>query len=268
MNPITVPDNLPEAVQAGQLAEKTYTLALAVKVDCQEMFAIAGEELRGIVTRRKEIEAMRLSITRPMDEAKARVMDLFRGPTERLAQAEGLLRDEMTRYQREEAERAERARREAEARAEAERQEQARREREAEAQRQAAEREAEEARNAGDEEAARAAEQAAQEAAQQAEQAREQVELASIAPPTAIATVQPKASGISSRKNWKAEVVDFKALVLEAAKRAAAGDDFLLTFLTVDSKVVGQAAKAMQAKLSVPGLRVYADDVLSVRKAS
>lgn len=264
---VIVPDNLPEAIKAGQMAEQTYTLALAVKVDCPEMFEIAGEELRSIVTKRKDIEAMRLSITRPMDEAKARVMDLFRAPTERLAEAEKLLRVEMTGYQRAEQEKADKLRREAEERDRAEREQHARQQREAEAAQQKAREEAEAARSSGDEAAAAAAEAAAAAASEQAEAAREQIELSEIAPPAQIATIAPKASGISARKNWKAEVTDFKSLVLAAAKRAEAGDDFLLGFLLPNEKALNASAKSMQARLSVPGVRVYADDVLSVRRA-
>jgi hypothetical protein len=247
--------NYPQVAQAGQIADKSYDIALTVKIDCPAMLDIASDELRGIVTRRKEIEELRLSITRPMDAAKAKVMELFKAPTDRLGQAESLLRDEITRYRREEQEKADAARREAEARLAAERAEAERREREAEEAARAAQ-------ESGDAEAAALA-------AIAAEDAREQRELAEIAPPPVPTTISaPKPAGISSRKNWKAEITDFKALVLEAARRAQDGDDFLLTFLAPDDKVIGQAAKAMQAKLNVPGVRVYAEDVLSVcRKA-
>lgn len=256
----------PEVAQATTIAEQSYELALAVKVDSPEMFEVAGDELRSIVTRRKKIEELRLSLTRPIDVAKARIMDLFRGPTDRLAEGEKLLRDEMTRYQREEREKAEAARREAEAKAAAERAEQERIAREAEAARRKAEAEAAAARKAGDEAAAKAAAEAADAQRQAAEAARERVELADVAPPTPIATITPKAQGVSSRKNWKCEVTDFKALVIAAADRAKTGDDFLLGFLLPNDKALGQAAKSMQSKLVVPGVRAYAEDGLSVRR--
>lgn len=259
-------DNYPEVAQAGQLAEQGYNLALAIKVDSPEMYEIAGDELRGIVTKRKTIEELRLSITRPMDAAKARVMDLFREPTDRLGQAESLLRDEMSAYQRAEREKAAAAQREAEARAAAERAVQERKRHGAEAAQRKASEEAEAARKAGD--TAAAAEAAAVEAAAAAavEKAQEQIELADIAPPQAIATIAPKAAGVSTRQNWKADVTDFRALVLAAADRAKAGDDFLLGFLLPNDKALGMAAKSMQRKLVIPGVRVYAEDVLSVRR--
>lgn len=246
--------NYPQVVQAGKLADQSYEIALAVKIDCPEMLEVASDELRNIVTRKKEIEELRLSITRPMDEAKQRVMDLFRVPGNRLGQAESLLRDEITRYQREQREREEAARREAEARLAAERAEAEKREREAlEA--------AAAAQAAGDTEAA-------VEAAMAAEEAREQREIAEFAPPptASIALASPKPAGISGRKNWKHEVVDFKALVLAAAERAKAGDDFLLGFLLPNDKAIGAAAKSMQKQLTVPGVRVYAEESLAVRR--
>ena len=263
---MTEETNYPEVAQAGKLAEQGYSLALAIKVDSQEMYEIAGEELRSFVTRRKQMEEMRLAITRPMDAAKAKVMDLFRAPLDRLGQAESLLRDEMSTYQRAEREKADAARREAETRAAAERAEQERQQREAAERERQAREAAEAARKAGDAEAAVAAEAAAVEAAAAAEEAQEQIELTEIAPPQAIATIAPKAAGVSTRQNWKAEVTDFKALVLAAAERAKAGDDFLLGFLLPNDKALGMAAKSMQRKLVIDGVRVYAEDVLSVRR--
>lgn len=259
-------NNYPEVAQAGQLAEQSYSIALAIEVDSPEMLDIAGEELRGIVTRRKQIEELRLSLTRPIDQAKRNIMDMFRGPDDRLAQSESLLRDGITRYQRAEREKAEAIRREAEARAAAERAEQARIQREAEAAERQAREEAEAASRAGDAAAAAAAEVAASEAAAAAESAREQVELSEIAPPAPLAVVAHKATGIGTRQNWKAEVIDFRALVLAAAERALAGDDFLLGFLLPNDKALGMAAKSMQRKLVIPGVRVYAEDILSVRR--
>ncbi|KAF1008954.1 MAG: hypothetical protein GAK28_00586 [Luteibacter sp.] len=244
--------NYPEVAQAGQLAERAHDIALAVKIDCPEMLAIASDELRGIVTRRKEIEDLRFSITRPMDAAKQKVMDLFRAPLDRLGQAESLLRDEVTRYQRAEREKADAERREAEARSLAEQAEAERREQEAlEA--------AKAAQASGDMDGVVAATMAA-------EAAREDRDLASIAPLPVATRTPAKPTGVGTRVTWKAEVTDLKALVLEAAKRAEAGDEFLLTFLMADEKVIGQAAKAMQAKLNVPGIRTYAEESLSVRR--
>lgn len=259
-------ENYPELIQAGQLAERSYNIATAVVVDSTEMLDIAGDELRDIVTRRKQIEDLRLTLTRPLDASKAAIMNMFRVPTDRLAEAERMLRDGITTYQHAEREKAEAARREAEAEAAAERAEQERIERAAQEAQNKAEEEVIAARKAGDAAAIEAAQAAARQAESAADEAREQIDLADIAPPTSIAAARTKTAGIGNRQNWKAEVDDFKKLVLAAAKRAEAGDDFLLGFLLPNDKALNAAAKSMQRKLVIDGVRVYAEDILSVRR--
>ncbi len=255
-------DHLPEVATASELAQASYDIALAVEIDSPEMLAIASDELREITARRKKIEDMRLSLTRPLDESKKRIMDLFRAPTERLEQAEQLLRKGVLTYQQAEREKAEKARREAEAALEAERRaaEEARREAER------AERDAQALAAAADSKVERdAALTAAHEAARARSEAEARVEIAEIAPLPAIAQA-PQADGVSTRKTWKAEVTDLKALVLAAAERLSRGDETLLAFLAPDTKALAGAARSMRNKLSVPGVRVYAEESLAVRR--
>lgn len=279
----------PEATRALQIAEQAYETAMSVEIDSPEMFQMAGTELQSVKARAKQIEDLRLSLTRPLDESKKRIMDLFRHPLARLEEAEGLIRKGMLTFQQAEREKQERARREAEetARRERERLEAERRaaeaaERQAREQAAAAQRATEEAaaaaRKAGDEEAARAAEEAnriAQEearaaaaaAAAVAEHAAAEIELAEIAP-VAIAVIdQPKAVGISTRQNWKAEVTDLRALVIAAGKLAESGDTTLLGYLEANTKALGQVAKALKNQARIPGVRVYAEEGLAVRAA-
>lgn len=252
MNTTTEMQTVPEAQKAIRIADSAYSIALAYEIDSPEVYQMAGDELREIATKRKDIEELRKSLTRPLDESKKRIMDLFRQPTERLAEAEKLLRSGMLTFQRAEAERQAEERRKAEEAAAAEYAEAERREREAQEAAHAAQ-------ESGDAEAAA-------KAAMEAEKAREELETADIAP-IAVQTESPKASGISTRTTYKAEVTDFKALVLAAAKRAEAGDDFLLGFLQADTKAISGAARSMREKLAVPGIRVYEDQSLSVRRA-
>ena len=256
-------DQMPEVATASQLAQASYDVALAVQIDSPEMLAIAGDELRIFTVRRKKIEELRLSLTRPLDESKKRIMDLFRAPTERLEQAEQLLRKGVLTYQQAEREKAEQLRREAEAKLAAERAQAEQAAREAER----AEREAQAAaRNAATEAERNAAAQAAAEAANAREEAQLQIELAEVAPMPVIAE-PPKPEGISTRQTYKAEVTDLRALVLGAAERAQRGDDSLLAFLMPDTKALAGAARAMRNKLNVPGVRVYPEESLSVRRA-
>lgn len=257
----------PEAAKALQIAESAYATALAVEIDSPEMFQTAGAELQAIKSRAKQIEELRLSLTRPLDESKRRIMDLFRQPLARLDEAEQLIRRGMLTFQQEERRKQEEARRAAEEAARAERERLAAEQREREEAARKAREEAEAAARAGDEAAAAAAREAAQHAAQEAEEAQAQVELAEVAP-IALAIVEaPKAAGISTRQNWKAEVTDLQALVLAAAERAKAGDTTLLGYLQPDTKALGQVAKALKSKARIPGVRVYAEEGLAVRAA-
>ncbi|MDE2469355.1 MAG: hypothetical protein KGL35_11575 [Bradyrhizobium sp.] len=256
-------DQIPEVATASELAQASYDIALAVEIDSPEMLAIASDELREITGRRKKIEEMRLSLTRPLDESKKRIMDLFRVPTERLEQAEQLLRKGVLTYQQSEREKAEKARREAEAALEAERRGAEEARREAERLEREAKTMAADADTAAEREAAL---KAADQAALARSEAEARVEVAEVAPLPAIAEV-PQAQGVSTRKIWKAEVVDFKGLVLAAAERAQRGDETFLAFLLPDTKALAGAARSMRNKLSVPGVRVYAEESLSVRGA-
>jgi membrane protein involved in colicin uptake len=259
----------PEIVRdrALRIAEQAYETALSVQIDSADMFQTAGIELQAIKSRAKQIEDLRISITRPMDEAKKRVMDMFRTPLERLQEAEGVIKDAMLTWQRAEQERAAQARREAE--------ESARREREAaEAARRQAEQEARKAREAAeaaaqteDAAAAKAAEQVAAAAEAAAAEATVVAELAEVAPVSAPAVIQPKAAGISTRQNWKFEIVDFEQFVRAAVARLDMGDPTLIGLLLPNDKAIGQVARALKAQMRIPGVRVYAEDALAVRAA-
>lgn len=278
-----------ELAQATRIANSAHELALALEIDSPDALDIAGEELRRIVARKKEIEELRLSLTRPIDEAKKRIMDLFRAPTDRLAEAEGLLRKGIVTYQVKEREEADRKRREAEAAARAERErlerEQAAAEAEARRIREAAEKAERERlaaiereRAAGNEAAAKEAERIAREEAEKAAQeeaaalakadaARTEIEIADVAP--VLPMVAPaKAEGISSRQNWKAEVVDLQALVSAAAAAAARGDTTLLGYIEPNTKALGQVAKALKGAARIPGVRIYAEDAIAVRRSA
>lgn len=278
-----------ELAQATRIANSAHELALALEIDSSGALDIAGEELRRIVARKKDIEELRLSLTRPIDEAKKRIMDLFRAPTDRLAEAEGLLRKGIVAYQVKEREEADRKRREAEAAARAERERlereqaaaetEARRIRDEQAK---AERERlaaiERERAAGNEAAAKEAERVARveaekaaaaeaEARAKADAAKAEIEIADVAP--VLPMIAPaKADGISSRQNWKAEVTDLHALVSAAAAAAARGDTTLLGYIEPNTKALGQVAKALKGAARIPGVRIFAEEGIAVRRSA
>lgn len=255
----------PEVTQAMTLANQAHDIAAAIDIDSPAMYQMAGVELQGLTARQKQLEELRFSLTRPLDESKKRIMDLFRVPGERLGEAIKIIRDGMTVYQAEERRKAEEARREAEARQREETQRLAAQQREAQEKARLAQAEADALAAAGDAEAAAVAQQTAQEAAAVAEEKAVEVELAEVAPIALPVVEAPKAAGISTRTNWKAEVIDLHALITAAAAGIASGDTTLAAYLTADTKALGQVAKALKAQARIPGVRIYGEEGLAVR---
>lgn len=70
----------------------------------------------------------------------------------------------------------------------------------------------------------------------------------------------PKARGVQTRDNWKAEVTDMKALVA-----AVAAGEVPIAVLKVDTKVLGQQARSLKKELAWPGVRVWNDKVVATR---
>lgn len=169
-----------EVLVAGAQSQLELVQSLVITDD--GTYQMAGTELAAIKGKRNRLEEQRKGLTKPLDELKSKIMDLFRQPIALLDQAEAALKGAMLTYSteqerqaaearrqaeetaRKERERLEREAREAREKAEAEarrqREEEARRKAEAErAQREAEEarRREEEAKRRGDEEAARKA---------------------------------------------------------------------------------------------------------------
>lgn len=260
------------AVIAPQDADRALQVAQAYVIDDDEMFAAAGDELRGIVTKGRQIEELRKSLTGPILEAKRRIDEFFRGPLDRLSQAESVLKLSMSTYQREQQRRIEEAQRAAAAEAERQRQEAERiaaEQRAAEAAAQA-ERERlaaeattrmEQAVKTGDATAMAEAEQLAAEA--QAIQAapvesRPQEE---IHVPAVVVPIAAKAKGVSFRNVWKAEVTDHSAFI-----RGAAGRPEIEAMLKVDESALNKFAQATAGKAHVAGVRFYEDTVTAARR--
>ncbi len=229
----------------GQQAAAMLALAQSYEIDSPEMAESAAQDLGEIKGRIKKLDELRKSMTKPLDEAKARIMDLFRGPTETLQKAESQLKLAIGTWTEKE-----RARIEAERRAQEEAARKA-----AEEQRRIAEEAAAKAREAeaaGDHLAAVAAEQEAQAAAQTAEVIQH------MAP--AVVAAPPKLAGISTTDNWKCECTDLMALV-----QAVAAGQASIELLEFNQKEANKRAKALRAEFKVPGIRVYAEQVVSAR---
>lgn len=97
------------AQEIATQAEQLLTSARAFIVQTPEVYQLAADELKFIKGKAKELDDMRKSMTRPLDESKNKIMEFFRPAETWLKQSEQLLKQHMLTYQQEE----ERKRREA-----------------------------------------------------------------------------------------------------------------------------------------------------------
>jgi hypothetical protein len=229
--PLTVAVQLPAAETLARHGASALELVEAFVVNDDATYQLAGEELQAIQRRERALNDQRLLITRPMDEAKTAVMNLFRGPVDTLGKAAGILKAKMLGYSQQVAQRA------AEERAQAERlaqQERARLAAEAEALRAAG--------NTGEAEV------------------KEQVATMIVAAP-AVQSQAPKVAGVSERKAVDFEVVDMLALIKHVAERPE-----LAGLLQVDSVKLRAHVKSMGMACTTPGLRVFEKSSLAASR--
>lgn len=122
--------------------------------------------------------------------------------------------------------------------------------REWEAKEKAKREEAERLEAEGKAEEARKAREAADKAAEKAEEREQQAAEAFVPAPIVENKVETQ-KGVSRTKTWKFEVTDEMKIPRE--------------YLTVDEKGIGQVVRATQGRVTIPGVRIYADTGVSVR---
>lgn len=281
-------------------ADRAMELVGAIVIDCPEMKSEAGNELRTLSAKATALEKQRKDLKEPALEMGRRVDALFKPAQDRIATAINVLKGAILTYDRaeeqkraaaqraaDEAARIERDRlqkeadeRERAARVQREQEQAAAREREAEQRRQAEtlrtqaaesedpiERqrladEASERERRASEDAERERQEAEEREQREREEAAAQRSLSRVISAPAIQSEAPKVSGISTRQNWKIEIVDIKALC-----RAVADGTVPESYITANEKTLGQMARALKAEFKVPGVRAFFEDVLSARAA-
>ena len=70
----------------------------SVQVKSQDDYSRAFDLTKQVKTKSKELDELRKSLTKPLDETKKRIMDMFRHPQENLAKAEKHLKGVMIDY--------------------------------------------------------------------------------------------------------------------------------------------------------------------------
>jgi hypothetical protein len=218
----------PDQAALARTADSALSLVEGFEVTDAATYEIGAEELRGIKAKAAQLDTQRKAITKPLDEAKAAVMDLFRGPIDLLTRAEGILKGKLLAYQQEEQRKAREAQLQAERAAQAER----------------------------DRLAAEAAALAAQGRAGEA-MVKEQVASMIVAQPPAVQEA-PKVSGLATRTTVEFEVVDLVQLVQHIAQHPE-----LIGLIAADSVKLRAYVRGLGLSTNLPGVRVFEKASLS-----
>jgi hypothetical protein len=237
----------PDESQLTASAEKQLALARAYKITSAALYAVAADDLKEIKAKINALDIERKAITKPLDEAKAAVMSLFRRPIEFLQEAERTIKTALIAYDDEH----ERLRKAEEDRLRKQQEEATRAAQAAAAEaRRQAEEAAAAAANATSETERQAAESRLAEAAMQEENAQSQQAALAVAPTPIVATLTPKVAGIARKTTWKGECFDMLALI-----KAVAAGTAPITLLDVNESALNQMARAMKETLNYPGCR-------------
>lgn len=248
-NPELMPTNY-ESLAESKSTELTtqangwISIANDLEVDSYDMAEIAANQLKEVKAQFNTIEAERKAIVGPINDSVKRINTLFKLATGPCQEAEKIIKGKILTFNQEQ----DRIRREQE---EKQRRLQEEARRKAEEERQAAAAKAAEAAKAGDEKAAA-------EAQEQAEEAEAKTEALQHAAPVAVA--EKKVTGVSTRKNWKAEVTDLMELV-----KAVADGKVPLNCIQANQTQLNKMAKAMESEMNYPGVRAYNDEVIASR---
>ncbi len=239
------------AEQAQDTAIALLKTSKALEIKTQIDYDSAAEGLKKIKGVAKDIEAKRKEITKPLDQAKKAVMDLFRNPLALLNEAEYIVKNGLLGYtemqekkRREQQEKLDRQARAEEDRKKKALEEQARKQEEkaAEARKNAqlAENEAEKKR----------LEEVAKKAEEEAEKRRDKKEEVKVEAPV-LAPQAETPSGISYKIRWTAEVVDFKLLPNE--------------YKLPNMPILNKMAQATKGKVPIPGVKFNSEKDVSSR---
>lgn len=195
----------------------------------------SAEDLKRVKGKIAQLTEIRISLTKPIDEAKKRIMDLFRKPIEQLQTLEGAMKRAILTFEEEEESR----RRKEEERLQSEARAREQKEKDK------IETKAKKLEDKGDEDAA--------------EELRRKKEDVYVPAPIVESRIE-KVSGVHKIQVWKAEVTDLMALV-----RAVAEGSAPLMFIEANTQAISKQAKATKDTLKFPGLRFFCENTISAR---
>jgi len=94
----------------------------------------------------------------------------------------------------------------------------------------------------------------------QKELAKAVLEQPIVVAPIEVKSEPPKVEGVSFRENWKAEVIDLKALA-----KYVLSNPSMINLLLPNMPALNSMAKGMKANMSIPGVKVVSERVVSSR---
>lgn len=227
------------------------------KIENQENYNQINETTKDIRKRRKNLEEMRFSITKPLEESKKKIIALFKAPIEKLQKFEqGLLRLQSSYMQDQEQIRLEEQRRkDEEARKERERIEaQARKQREKEEEaRKTAEEARRKAQESKDDEERRKHEEEALKADLKAQQAQEKAEIKEMTAQSVVSQeVDEKVqkSGVYIVTSYDVEIVNERDFIISCVERA----DFI--YLDINLSLLKKEAQMTKGQRQWRGIKI------------
>lgn len=259
---VVLPAGTPKSTDLVIVVDELCDGLMATNIDSALMYELAAAELVDMQAKYKELEEQRLGITRPMDAAKKKIMDLFRSPLEKLASRIAAHKAGMLAYDAEQKRKAaiqqalldkianeQRQRIEAEAAAQAE---------EARVQSELAAKLIKDGTADG---AAVAEALDKAEAAQERATAYQATGL--VVSAATAATNVPAVEGVTTADVWKARVTDLPALLRYIADNPACHE-------WIELKMTGlnDLAKAQRTELRIPGVEAYEGARISAARTS
>jgi len=192
----------------------------------QAEYETAATVLSEVKNRYKELDTQRKEITKPIDDAKTRIMDLFKPPLELLKKAENKIKDLMDAYREEQERKAEEERKRLQ---------------------KLADQETERQKKILDEKIARANASGKTEKVEELQMQKETI--VPIVPVVAPKIETPK--GISYKDQWTAEVVDFGLLPNE--------------YKVANQQTLDKVAQATKGSITIPGVVFHSKKIVASR---
>jgi glucan-binding YG repeat protein len=226
-----IPVEAQRTVEQTEIMVKTFDNYI---VSTQDTYAKAGEDLLEIKSKIKELDELRKSLTKPLDESKKRIMDFFKKPLDVLENARVAVDNAARGWWNEQ-----------------ERLRQAEERRLAEIQRKADEELERQARET-EEKASKLKTAKAQEAAKvKAQELREKATATEAIAPVVESKVEA-VSGMTMRDNWKFRILDVNLIPRE--------------FMIPDEKLINRLASATRGQQKIAGVEFYNEKTIVSRR--